>query len=781
MAIREQIILEGVNKTGKTFGKVQKDLHSMEGQIGSLTKLAGGLVAALGFQRIASSTINTIRTFEDLGATLVTVQGSAHAAAQAMDMIREFTAGTTFQLDEVSNAFITFRNAGLNPTKNMMTDLGNIAAGMGVRFDTVAQAVFNATTGEFEMLKRLGIKVKKEGDNITAIFRGVETEMKFNTENILAYLQEIGEDEFAGALEARAKTLTGAFSNLKDQVQEFQVAIGDSGLRSALTETARETTKFVKANSDLAVEIGFKATQAVYLLKDATQFLINNMEHVRGITGALIALKLAAWIKGATLAMRAFTIAIATNPIGALVTAVVALIGYLSFKNGLGRSLALVKGVVDALGKAFATFGNFLREKFKGVIDKIKQVFLDFVQAAINGYNVLADFLPLMERFEGDASDLTGVLVDMGKKGLEYVSEGFDTVTDHAQGFVDKIYDASGETIKFGNIVVDQFGEVVKSGKDAVAQYDEITAKAKKLREEQAKLTAYVDPIMKMASKNGAVAGSTGTTTDKGVNKEQKKLEDALGKRIEKIKNSLKTTEEVNRDQYNSDLKDLKDYYGERISFDENYFKLKNRLEERYEAQRQRASERRVSEQFDLISNGLNKELDLTELTKDEILELTKKSGRKALEDLSQVNEKAFKLNKAMNMASAVMNTATGVTKALAQGGIFGPFLAGAILAMGAAQLALISQQTYSGRARGGAVGAGQSYIVGEEGPELFTPGRTGGITPNNQLGRNVNIEFTVNAIDAQSFNVALAQQKDTIVGIINEAVNDTGRRSITA
>lgn len=781
MAIREQIILEGVNKTGKTFGKVQKDLHSMEGQIGSLTKLAGGLVAALGFQRIASSTINTIRTFEDLGATLVTVQGSAHAAAQAMDMIREFTAGTTFQLDEVSNAFITFRNAGLNPTKDMMTDLGNIAAGMGVRFDTVAQAVFNATTGEFEMLKRLGIKVKKEGDNITAIFRGVETEMKFNTENILAYLQEIGEDEFAGALEARAKTLTGAFSNLQDQVAEFQVAIGDGGLRTALIKIARETTKFVKANSDLAVEIGFKATQAVYLLRDATQFLINNMEVVRGITGALIALKLAAWIKGATLAMRAFTIAIATNPIGALVTAIVALIGYLSFKNGLGRSLALVKGVVDGLGKAFAKFGNFLREKFAAVIEKIKEVFLGFVQKAIDGYNVLADFLPLMERFEGDASDLTGVLVDMGKDGLEYVADKFEMAKEFGQEFVDELYEASGETIKFGKIVVDEFGNVVASGKQAMEMYDEITAKAKKMREEQAKLTAHVDPIMRMAGKNGAVAGSTGTTTDKGVNKEQKKLEDALGKRVAKIRDSLKTTEENNRDQYNTDLKDLQDYYGDRIAFDENYFKLRDRLEKRYEAQRLRESQRRVDEQFDLISGGLNKELDLTNLTREEIFQLTKRTGRKALDDLAQVNERAFKLNKAMNMASAVMNTATGVTKALAQGGIFGPFLAGAILAMGAAQLALISQQTYSGRARGGAVAAGQSYIVGEEGPELFTPGRTGGITPNNQLGRDVNIEFTVNAIDAQSFNTALARQKDTIVAIVNEAVNDGGRRSITA
>lgn len=41
-------------------------------------------------------------------------------------------------------------------------------------------------------------------------------------------------------------------------------------------------------------------------------------------------------------------------------------------------------------------------------------------------------------------------------------------------------------------------------------------------------------------------------------------------------------------------------------------------------------------------------------------------------------------------------------------------------------------------RAAGGPVLGGMSYIVGERGPELFTPGRSGGITPNDQLRAGV-------------------------------------------
>ena len=39
------------------------------------------------------------------------------------------------------------------------------------------------------------------------------------------------------------------------------------------------------------------------------------------------------------------------------------------------------------------------------------------------------------------------------------------------------------------------------------------------------------------------------------------------------------------------------------------------------------------------------------------------------------------------------------------------------------------------GRASGGNVIAGQPYIVGERGPEMFMPGQSGTIIPNNNLG----------------------------------------------
>lgn len=48
-------------------------------------------------------------------------------------------------------------------------------------------------------------------------------------------------------------------------------------------------------------------------------------------------------------------------------------------------------------------------------------------------------------------------------------------------------------------------------------------------------------------------------------------------------------------------------------------------------------------------------------------------------------------------------------------------------------------------RAMGGPVAGGTSYLVGERGPEIFTPGRSGSITPNHRLGGQA-IHVTVNA-----------------------------------
>jgi tape measure domain-containing protein len=156
--------------------------------------------------------------------------------------------------------------------------------------------------------------------------------------------------------------------------------------------------------------------------------------------------------------------------------------------------------------------------------------------------------------------------------------------------------------------------------------------------------------------------------------------------------------------------------------------------------------------------------------------------GASVFDSLGKYNRQAFEAAKAFNIANAIMNTYTGATKALAMyPPPFNFIAAAAVVAGGMAQIAQIRAQQYSGRALGGPVMAGESYIVGERGPELFTPATSGGITPNNQLSdmaAPVNINFNIQANDARGFDQLLAERKPMIINMIRTAMNDRGNKA---
>jgi len=62
-------------------------------------------------------------------------------------------------------------------------------------------------------------------------------------------------------------------------------------------------------------------------------------------------------------------------------------------------------------------------------------------------------------------------------------------------------------------------------------------------------------------------------------------------------------------------------------------------------------------------------------------------------------------------------------------------------------------------RATGGPVMGGETYLVGERGPELFTPAGNGAIAPNAMMGASrPQLVVNINAQDAQSFLRAKSQ-----------------------
>jgi hypothetical protein len=188
--------------------------------------------------------------------------------------------------------------------------------------------------------------------------------------------------------------------------------------------------------------------------------------------------------------------------------------------------------------------------------------------------------------------------------------------------------------------------------------------------------------------------------------------------------------------------------------------------------------QRNYDEQLAIIKSGKFQELNLEKLTKDQKEQLTKDAGRELISQLAQNNKTVFMLDKALRIRQAFMNTAAGVTRALASGNI--P-LAAIIGGLGAVQIATIMRQQYQGRAGGGSVNKNQAYMVGEKGPEMFVPSGSGKIVSNNQMGSGqpVNVNFNINTVDARGFNELLVNSRGVIVNLINSAVNEKGRAAI--
>jgi tape measure domain-containing protein len=101
--------------------------------------------------------------------------------------------------------------------------------------------------------------------------------------------------------------------------------------------------------------------------------------------------------------------------------------------------------------------------------------------------------------------------------------------------------------------------------------------------------------------------------------------------------------------------------------------------------------------------------------------------------DIANQLLRVFVIQKAINALSGLFGGVTG-----GGGGGFAPGVG--------FNPNVFSMPSLLGRAKGGSVMAGQPYIVGERGPELFMPGRSGGIARTGSFGGAVSVVVNVDA-----------------------------------
>jgi len=243
----------------KGFGDTTKKVSAMA--------VAGWAAVGATAGMLVREIFNVTASFQKYNAVLTNTLGSSGAAASSMAMIKEFAAKTPFSVDQLTSAFVKLANQGFTPTADQMRSLGDLASSTGKDFDMLAEAVIDASTGEFERLKEFGIKAKTEGDKVSFTFKGITTQVANTSESIRDYILSLGNAQgVSGAMAAISETLGGKLSNLGDSWDTLLVTLGDQtsgifgGVISWMTSLISKATEVIKSARQLRAEMLMKNT-----------------------------------------------------------------------------------------------------------------------------------------------------------------------------------------------------------------------------------------------------------------------------------------------------------------------------------------------------------------------------------------------------------------------------------------------------------------------------------------------------------------------------------------
>lgn len=245
---------ESINKSSAASGLFGKGLSSLGGIIAGAFSIAA-------ISNFVKSIFNVTAEFQKFEAVLTNTLGSSSRAQDALRMISDFAAKTPFSVQELTGAFVKLANQGFVPTANEMRKLGDLASSTGKTFDQLAEAILDAQTGQFERLKEFGVKAKKEGDNVTFTFKGVETQVAYTSDAMKEYLISLGDVQgVSGSMAAVSATLGGQVSNLGDSWDTLLKTLGSgtngvfAGTLNFLNEMTQGITEFFKTADQRAQE-----------------------------------------------------------------------------------------------------------------------------------------------------------------------------------------------------------------------------------------------------------------------------------------------------------------------------------------------------------------------------------------------------------------------------------------------------------------------------------------------------------------------------------------------
>ena len=677
----------------------------MAATAGISAMVAGITAAVMAFQRInalMSESIELFKTQEVAERQLAFVAGESTdaliAQAQALQQVTTFGDEATIQMQALLMSF----GSTAEQVETLTPLIQDYAVASGQDLSAAATKVNNILNGTSTTLK--GTKIRLS-ETATA------------TERYNAVLQQFS--QYQGQAAALADTqagrldkLTNAYNDQKEELGEklipVKIAFQQGLLNSAVA--VGELSKFLKENAALIA--GFTATLAVYTAALSYSTIATKAKIVAD--------------KAAAAAQWLLNVAMGANPIGAVVLAVGALIGGLT---------ALVTWIATS-EKGMKLFNNVTELVSQGI---------EWLQANILNLLKVA-FYPYI-------------------KGLELVTEGLSKL-----GLV-----SDGTASKIANLTEINFKQV-ESTKAAGAGWDNLTASIERTKEVEQRLAEdraerereankraareevlHQRELERIDEKRKANEGLEATEENiEGLEVRIRKFQsleaaaDALTQAEKELSESLKSVDELLTDVDLSFPEDevkeppivsqadlaaqklekaqmaLEELKG--ISLNDAINQLASMTEETTKFERNMvligASVTALNDIFATRFENQKQQIEQQTLAEKEAIEqstISEEQKRIAIEraeqkkatEIEKIQQKQAKQQKANAIIESLINTALGITKALAT---FGPFAFGvipAIAAIGAVQTGIIAAQQFAEGGQVAELGGGDGGLIG--------------------------------------------------------------------
>jgi len=730
------------DKTAAALGKINNRVKGLDKSMAGINNRGKLLVATLtgiAAGSVVKSIVSTTARFEDLRTSLSSVTGSAKEGAEAFDFISRFSTKTQFGIEELSQTFIKLKASGIEPTEKLLTTFTDTAAVTTDQLGSltaITDLLSRTTSGGLglEELNRLAdrgipvFKILEERLGLTRLqiseFGKTAEGARKITEALLSGLDE----SFGGATQARV-------NNLSTRISNFQIALANAsdtlgqGLNEALGETIVEITELIESNDELIKQFGEDLGDAIRKAVGFAKELKGPLQDIGDIIDSIITgfMSLPDFVKS------------------------VGLIGAILFGKKGFAALAGISFVIGEITKSV--------EKFNERTEQAAAQAAGNVSAQLEG--VRSEISRLQKEIA--TAELN---IDIGNQDDISIIDPTQNI-DHKIKMLNALLEDEIRLEKLLAIEVENKAAVMRMAEQDAADYEA----------RQASLNAVID-----AQTNKTL---TNTEAIKGAGVGIDNLAEMYEKMIVQSDNLISSTTRQLTPLQQAQKK---------------YKDIEKQLQH---------SERALVD----LNGAFETDEKLIEQIKQQIPELTSALGilEEQMMDLAAMESPFFEFGQHIKEQGDAIkqlgNLSTQVYDRMAQDltnfvmtgkfnfASFSRFVIQELIKIAVQAAITFAIKSIAGSfgipipglAQGGPARAGQPYIVGEQGPELFVPNQSGTVVPNGQTTTttaqdgmgDVYVNFNINTVDATGFDELLVSRRSTIVGIINEGLNRQGKRAL--